>query len=227
LKKFRFKLEALLRMRRIDEERALGDLAKVMLRVNEQENVRKAAFRMLKEEMDRFDVEYKDNFDLTLWQIYDRYLNRLNAEAAGAAEKLEGIRPELEKEMAKVMEARRARRVVEILKERELKTYQGQLRKHERQELEEANRRSKISVGGMIPGDAYDTGPLAPFFTGPAARLGESPDAKRKREREQDRKDHVDSDGTTESEVPVPEPDHVADYFKRMGLGEPPPGFGK
>ncbi|MEQ9362636.1 MAG: hypothetical protein RIF32_00250, partial [Leptospirales bacterium] len=96
MKKFRFKLEALLRMRRIDEERALGDLAKVMLRVNEQENVRKAAFRMLKEEMDRFDVEYKDNFDLTLWQIYDRYLNRLNAEAAGAAEKLEGIRPELE-----------------------------------------------------------------------------------------------------------------------------------
>lgn len=225
MKKFRFKLEALLRMRRIDEERALGDLAKVMLRVNEQENVRKQAFRLLQEEMDRFDGEYKDNFDLTLWQIYDRYLDRLNAEAAGAAEKLEEIRPEMEREMAKVMEARRARRVVEILKERELEKYNGQLRKHERQELEEANRRSKQNVGGMIAGAAYDTGPLVPIATGPAAGLGQPPDPTRKPERE--REDHVDVDGTTESEVPEAERDHVAEYFKRMGLGEPPPGFGK
>lgn len=228
MKKFRFKLEALLRLRRIEEERTLGDLAKVMLRVNEQENVRKAAFQMLREEMDRFDGEYKENFDLTLWQIYDRYLNRLNAEASTAAGKLEEIRPELEKEMAKVMEARRARRVVEILKERELETYNGQLRRHERQELEEANRRSKINVGGSIAGATYETGPFAPIFGGPAAGLGDSPDSRKsERELERDRADHTDTDGTTESEVPTPEPDHVADYFKRMGLGEPPPGFGK
>ena len=125
MKKFRFKLEALLRMRRIEEERALGKLAKVMLRVNEQEGVRTAAFRMLQEEMDRFDSEYKNNFDLSIWQMYDRYVDRLNAEASAAAKKLEAIRPELEKEMAIVMEARRKRRVVEILKERERETYNG------------------------------------------------------------------------------------------------------
>ncbi|MCR9143945.1 MAG: flagellar export protein FliJ [bacterium] len=226
MKKFRFKLEALLRMRRIEEERALGDLAKVMVRVNEQENVRTAAFQMLKEEMDRFDADYKENFDITLWQIYDRYLERLNAEAADAAVKLEEIRPEMETEMAKVMEARRARRIVEILKERELEKYNGQRRKHERQELEEANRRSKLNVGGMTPGATYDTGPLAPLFTGPAAGLGQPPDAKYP-SADAEQSDHVDTDGTTESEVPTPEPDHVADYFKRMGLGEPPPGFGK
>lgn len=233
MKKFRFKLEALLRMRRIEEERALGKLAKVMLRVNEQESVRTAAFRMLQEEMDRFDSEYKNNFDLSIWQMYDRYVDRLNAEASAAAKKLEAIRPELEKEMAIVMEARRKRRVVEILKERERETYNGALRKHERRELEEANRRSNLNVGGYdITGVTHEIGPISPVFAGPSAGL-DGPTGpykskrQRRRERERANEEFADAAGTSESEVPEPKPDHVADYFKRMGLGEPPPGFGK
>ena len=221
MKKFRFKLEALLRMRQIEEEKALGELAKVMLRVNEQEDVRKAAFRMLREEMDRFDSEYSEDFDLSLWQMYDRYLDRLNAEASDAAARLEEIRPELEKEMAKVMDARRRRRVVEILKERERKEYDAALRKHERRELEEANRRSNTNVGGFgIRGTYDETG--FNWAAGPAAGPERTSDAEKQRKREEQLEDVADRDGTTEPERPVTETDYVEDYFRRMGLGKPP-----
>jgi flagellar FliJ protein len=222
LKKFRFKLEALLRMRRIEEERALGGLAKIMLRVNEHESVRKLAFRMLREEMDRFDREYKDNVDLTLWQIYDRYVDRLNAEASQAAGKLEAIRPELEKEMAKVMEARRKRRVVEIMKERARSEYDVVRRKDERRELEEANRRSITGAGGYgATGARHETGRIY-VPAGTTAGLDQpTRPGQNRRTRDRDT-DSEDLAGTVEPEVPQPEPDYVSEYFKRMGLGEPP-----
>lgn len=235
MKKFRFKLEALLRMRRIEEEKALGELARVMLRVNEQKSVQAETARMLREEMDRFDSEYKESFDLELWKIYDRYVDRLNAEAEVAAEKLEEIRPEMEAEMAKVMEARRQRRIVELLKERARDEYDAERRKNERRELEEANRRSNSNVGGSIAGALYETGALAPIFTGAPAGVGQPPAARtagqqlrdEQRRRQRDTQDGADEDEFRESEQPEQEPDHVADYFKRMGLGDPPPGFGK
>ena len=201
IKKFKFNLEGLLRLRRIQEEKALGDMARVLVRVNEQEQMRNLAEKLVADEMNTFEKKYSDEFSIELFQMYDRYLERLESEAGEAAERLEQIRPELEKEKEKVLAARRNRRVVELLKEKSRAEYDREMRKWERRELLEINRlqRSKTS---------------------PLGALHEQQSTK-KRTAESEQPDFEDMD-LREPEQPPPEVDHIAEYFERMGLGKPP-----
>ena len=111
-----------------------------MVRVNEQEAVKEQSARLLREEMDYFEDKHQKDFSIELFRMYDLYLERLSQEAQTASGKLQEIKPELDKEMAKVMEARQKRRVVEILRERALGKYNKESQKIERKELEELNR---------------------------------------------------------------------------------------
>ncbi len=207
LKKFTFKLDPLLRVRKIEENRALAELAKVMLRVNAQESARTEAMRLFEEEIDRFEREQRDNprFDLTTWQIYDRYLERLDNEAVEAAKKLEEIRPEMEAEMAKVMEARRQRRVVEIIKERARAEYDKEYRKAERRELEELNRRRNVGIF--------------------RDELTQDDTERRSTTAAPERGEFFDPDeyhGIDEPTTPGKDRDYVSEYFEKMGLDKPP-----
>ncbi len=130
-----------MRVRKIKEDLALRDLAKVMIRVNEQEALKDQAVRLLSDEMNTFESRYRDEFAIDLFQMYDLYLERLNSEADTARARLEEIRPELEKERAKLLEARRNLRIVEILKENYRKRYDYELRRHEKKQMDEANMR--------------------------------------------------------------------------------------
>lgn len=210
MKRFNFKLEPLLRVRRMQEERALGELARVMRRVNEQESVRDQARRNVEEEMARFEARYREEFQIDLYQIYDRYLERLQTEAAEAGKRLEAMRPEVEQEMAKAMEARRGRRIVEIIKERKKAEYDHARRKAEAKELDEMNRlrrdveRARAENSVNFSGGSYaDAQHRQPVTATEADEL------------------YSGDSGIDEPEQPAEKPDHVSDYFDRMGLKKP------
>lgn len=176
-------------------------MARVLVRVNEQEQMRNLAEKLVADEMNTFEKKYSDEFSIELFQMYDRYLERLESEAGEAAERLEQIRPELEKEKEKVLAARRNRRVVELLKEKSRAEYDREMRKWERRELLEINRLQRSK-------------------TTPLGALHEQQSTK-KRTAESEQPDFEDMD-LREPEQPPPEVDHIAEYFERMGLGKPP-----
>lgn len=139
IKRFRFSLESLLRIRGHEEKMAMAELARVLEKVNLSEEKRKKAVENYRSEVEQFSREQKESFRLELFQMYDRYLERLEAEQDQAKEELEAMRPALEAEQEKVREARRKKRALELLKERRKELYDLEVRRQEKKELEEIN----------------------------------------------------------------------------------------
>jgi len=138
-KRFKFALEGLLKKRKMEQDQAIRELSVVLARYNEQESTRQEAFRLLREETGLFEKRYREEFELDLFQMYDKYLERLEAEAADAERKMENMKPELDREREKVMIARRNKRIIEMLKERYKKQYDQELGRLEKKELFEIN----------------------------------------------------------------------------------------
>lgn len=145
MKRFHFPLEGLLRIRDLHQKRVMQEMAVVMERVNAQREIVDRAEQEYAEEMDRFAGEQVTGaYDIERFRMFDRYIDRLEGEKAEAHAKLEEMRPELEAMQARLLDARKEKRVVEILKERHLERYREDVRRVERKELEELNR---IAVG--------------------------------------------------------------------------------
>lgn len=196
MKKFKFPLESLKKVRKFQEDMALRDLARVMMRVNEQEGIKEKAFRLLGAEMDTFETKYRTEFQIDLFQMYDLYLERLNTEARAAQARLEEIRPELEAERAKVIEARKKLRIVELLKERYKERYDYELRRHEKKIIDEANMRTKQKIE--------------------EAEVRHAPVRRPEPDIEPDEQDLEIPSGETDKKK-----DAIGEYYDRMGLEDP------
>lgn len=182
-------------MRRREENAALAGLARVMTRYNEQEGLKRRAEELFEEETESFSRRHREEFSIDLFKTYNLYLERLEAEALTAAEKLEGIRPELEVEQGKVREARVRRRVIELLRERRKKEHDELVRKAERRDIEETNRNKlKITL--------------------------ETHDETRWKSRIPVEEVMDDDDGELQ-EKPGGESDLISDYFEKFGMEDP------
>lgn len=141
MKRFHFPLEGLLRIRDLHQKRVMQEMAVVMEKVNAQREIVEHAEREYAEEMDRFAREQGTGaYDIERYRMFDRYIGRLEGEKAAAHTRLEEMRPELEAMQAKLLDARKEKRVVEILKERHIERYNEEVRRIQRKELEELNR---------------------------------------------------------------------------------------
>ncbi len=211
MKRFKFTLEPLRRLRKIEENRAMAGLAQVMRKVNEQEAIKEASARLAREEMDNFERTHRQSFDLELYNLYYRYLERLDQEARQANLKLEEMQPELQTEKEKVMEARRRLKIVELLRERKKTEYDRALLKWERKQLEEANARAPLS--------------------GPTRNEEQESHYETRVPRRRGNEESLETDGDAltmdESEELVPEPglDAVGEYYKSLGMEDPRKGF--
>ncbi|MBE7437367.1 MAG: flagellar FliJ family protein [Spirochaetales bacterium] len=141
IKRFTFKLDPLLRLRKREENHALAELAVVMQKVNAQEAIKTDSARMAQEEKALFEKKHREEFTIELFQMYDRYLERLDTESEEAQRILDGMQPELKSAMEKVLEARRRKRAVEIIRERKYKEFQTTQRKLQARELAFLNQR--------------------------------------------------------------------------------------
>lgn len=185
----------------MEEDRAREVLARVLVKVNEQETRRRRAHRLYQAETETFEKKQREMFDIDLLKMYDRYLERLQSEADDALDKIEELRPELEQAREFVVERSRNRRVVEILKERKRAEYDQELRKHERKELEEYNRLQQRHI----------------LEAEEAAQEKIDEDRKSRSMEEY-------YDAGEEPEQAAPEVDPIAEYFKQLGIPDPRKG---
>ena len=137
MKKFQFNLEPLLRVRKIEENRALQGLAKVLVNVNRMEEEKQTAHADINEEFSEFGRKNIRNLSFEDVQMHYRYMDRLDTEIQQVEEKLSDLKPDVEREQAKVVEARRRFRIVEMLKERKKEAYDYEVKKNEKKELQE------------------------------------------------------------------------------------------
>ncbi len=117
----------------------MGRLAQVLLRLNRQQEIRRLSLQEREGGLKSFEQQSAAGFDLSRQVAQDRYLDRLTAQALEAEREIEALQPELRQEQEKVIEARRRRRLLEILKEREKERYDQRIYKIEKKELEELN----------------------------------------------------------------------------------------
>jgi len=101
-------------------------------------------------EIEQFRKEQLRKPDAALYRVYDLYLERLKAQTLKAEEAIEKIRPELNREMEKVVEARKRRHVIEKLKEKYKNNYNYDLRRMERKIMEEVNRGKSLSSFSIL-----------------------------------------------------------------------------
>lgn len=191
IKRFKFSLEALLRIRGHEEKRAMADLARVLERANASEEKKKKAAENYRHEVEDFSRRQKEKFHLGLFQMYDRYLERLEAEQQQANQELEAMRPALEAEQEKVREARRRKRALELLKERRKSEYDHEIRKQERKELEEINSR---------------------FFQASLFQETSAPVSSRKTMEDQEKTEETTDD------LKARRDEEIKEYYRQMGL---------
>ncbi len=181
-------------MRKLDENKALAELAKVMIKVNEQEAVKDQSARLLRAEKEHFETKHRDDFNIDFFKMYDLYIERLEEEAVTAQKNLDEIKPELEESKAAVMEARRKRRVVELLKERRKAEYDYALKKYEQKQMEEANL----------------------FSSGRPSFFAETVDETQWTGHVESPEDDDDAELEREREI-----DAIAEYYQSLGLQDP------
>lgn len=148
MKRFRFPLEGLLKVRDLKQKQVMAEMADIMERVNNQRSIVERSEQEYRDEMERFARSQGEAFSIDMYRTFDRYIARLEDEKARAHDRLEEMRPELEQMQAKLLKARREKRVVELLRERHLNRYNEEVRREERRELQELNqlRKEVLSV---------------------------------------------------------------------------------
>lgn len=147
MKRFRFPLEGLLKVRDLKQKQVMAEMADITERVNNQRGIVERSEQEYRDEMERFARSQGETFSIDMYRTFDRYIDRLEGEKARAHDRLEEMRPELERMQAKLLEARREKRVVELLRERHLNRYNEEVRREERRELQELNQLRKEVSG--------------------------------------------------------------------------------
>lgn len=175
----------------MEQDQALKELAGVLAAFNEQEARRSEAFRLLDDEKQLLEKKFREEFHLDLFQMYDKYLERLESEAIDAEFRMQEMQPALDAEREKVMIARRNKRIIELLKERYKARYEEEQKRLVRSELFEINSGIAIREG------AY----------------GENrPVEERKR---------AAPEPEPEAELERRGDDLISEYFRRLGLEDP------
>ena len=156
-------------------------------------------------EMDQFDASHIQKGRIEHLALFGNYLDRLESEVKEADRRLEEIQPELSEEQGKVMQARKQRRIVEILQERARARYDKALRKEQRKELEELNIMKSSQQEWTQQDDIYG--------------MDQEQDESKARPPKMDR-ETTQEEEFRELEADKPK-DPVAEYLKEHGLEKP------
>ncbi len=174
-----------------------------MLRYNEHAGQFQESIQEIEDEVSsHISLSKQIRYDPEHYKMHQRYISRLEDQAASAKERMESMTPELESEQQKVTEARKKKRIVELLKEKRQAEYNHETRRLEAKELEES---------AML----RHSNPLKdPFET------------RGHYEKEDKFSDEYRDEQTPdiyagENELPEEKRDYVKEYFERVGMDYP------
>lgn len=140
MKKFRFHLESYLKLKKVREQEKLGDLAKVMSKVNtfrsQQQAFETEYNHLLQMQRSLFQTEA-----LPINQVRDmyEYLGALRRRRDTATHNITQLEPEVAEKRNAYNAARKDRRTIEIIREKKWKGHQSALEKEEISFLDEFN----------------------------------------------------------------------------------------
>ena len=146
MKKFEFKLQALLKIKEIEEKKKLAELAVVVNRY--QKNV---------DQINKFDVESnfllqqessrlrsEKTLDFQYMRGLSRYLDILRNRRNNAQKNLNEMATELSNKQKEVAGYRVRRRAIEILKEKQLEEHSQSINRETISQLDEFNSRKRV-----------------------------------------------------------------------------------
>ena len=140
MKKFKFKLEGFLKLRHIEEQKKMAELASVIGRVESEKNEISNYFdesrRLLREEA----LKARDGvFDMQYSRALMNYFYVLEKKRKVAERNIEELQQELLQKQQEANFARRNRRVIELVKEKKQREHQKQVLDEENKMLDEFN----------------------------------------------------------------------------------------
>jgi flagellar protein FliJ len=134
--KFIFRAQAALDLRRRHEDAARLALAEAQARLRDAERDLAQAEAQVAEAIARARDTEAEASDPTLAIWYRNWIHRLRREVARCVQILDGRQADAKAAEAKALEARRAVRVIEKLRERAWKTYTARERREEQKDLD-------------------------------------------------------------------------------------------
>jgi flagellar FliJ protein len=137
MKKFRFRLEPLLKVKEFREKQKQQELAAALGRVTRQQAEVRLADENRRRLTDAQLVKMSRRFTVSDMLVYSRYLVRLKRDALAGREVLHALRKEADKRRRVLAEATKQRRVFDNLKQRKLTAFHEENRLADRKEADE------------------------------------------------------------------------------------------
>ena len=158
MKKFRFRLEPLLRLREQREDQKKRVVAQYQLRINEMQRQALEMAERIKEEGEYLrDQHRRGTVDLHWLRHYYSFVTHTQRAIARRIDEVLGLQKELTTARQELMEATRQKKVLEKLKEKQKLRYLKHLEKREVHRLDEigtsAFLRARTEVGGQAGAD--------------------------------------------------------------------------
>lgn len=158
MKRFRFSLEALLEHRRRLEEARQRELASELSALSRLQGQLDALAEAVREEAAALrDGQLVGRVDVSLLTAHRRFVLACERQRGAVLEQMAVARERVERARALLVEAARARKVVERLKERRYSQWKAEVLKAEQAETDDAT--SALGVYRMLRGRAVQTHP--------------------------------------------------------------------
>jgi len=119
MKKFRYRLQALLKLREHVERERQKELAATTLKVREQQSQVAEIYSKTSTALESKREHQTGRLDLVDMQLFSRYLHRLKRDTIGAEEFLRALKKTEGKKRQALLDAARERKIDEKLKERQ------------------------------------------------------------------------------------------------------------
>ncbi|MEK6795845.1 MAG: flagellar export protein FliJ [Spirochaetota bacterium] len=143
MKRFRFRLEKLLTMRKNAEEARKNELAAVVSKYNREDLERAACFSRIKENAAVLDTMNIGDI-LSIVQNADMFAVALKKKAESHEKNMQTLSVDIRKKQVLVAEAMRQRRAVELLREKAMREYRKEIRGEEQKILDDHRPRTNV-----------------------------------------------------------------------------------
>jgi flagellar FliJ protein len=142
VKKFKFKLQALLDLREAREKEVKNELA-ALLSIQNLERMKQDEYRAkIASEREKFLLKMRSGrFSYGESMMFERYVEFAHRVIEVAQQRIDGMEGEISLVRAKLVEASREKKVVEKLKERKLAEFRYELNREEAREADDSNQK--------------------------------------------------------------------------------------
>ncbi|HDP80388.1 MAG TPA: flagellar export protein FliJ [Spirochaetes bacterium] len=142
MKKFKFRLQALLDIREAKEKEVQNELSRVVALQNRERAVQEEYRGRLAEQRGKYAERLRGGgFAPSDIMMYERYIEFAHRVIERQQEKIEAMEPEIKKVRERLVEAARERRVVEKLKEKKWNEYLYELNRETARENDDMNQK--------------------------------------------------------------------------------------